>query len=539
MTQKNNGRAVFYTRDSGGKHEQTPAEYLRWAQKRAKELGVAFDGTPDTIEAMTRDGSSQCGDIYLDYNVCGNVLSREGLDALVKEVTGERGVTHVLIPRRDRLARPNDPIDGIKIETLIRKCGTTIVFMDKVCPPLAKGKRRDIGESIVAFLDYENAGAFRREHAQKMLMAQVNLARNGFATGGRPPYGFRRWLVTKGGERVRELQEGERVRQAGHHVVWLPGPEEELAVIRRILAMLEEMPASTVAKILTLEGIPTPDSGRYRTDNGVRHQTSGVWHQTTIVNIARNPLLVAIASYGRRSMGDQLRYTPDGPRELSDSDYHPNDLPRVIRNPAGSQTEAPAKFEPLVDPERHRKLLQRLDDRAGTQRGKPRSRDPSKNPLGGRVFDMNCSWPMYRSPYGKGFKYKCGYYLQSHGQKCAHNHVDGPLATRFMLSVIQQRLLSPTMLPRLEQRLRRLAAQDGDKRPDDRDDVAVKRAEAKEVARQLEIVSGNLALAESPAQHKAIAKMFNELEAKQKRLEEELSAMESRASGVADQEGEI
>ena len=57
-------------------------------------------------------------------------------------------------------------------------------------------------------------------------------------------------------------------------------------------------------------------------------------------------------------------------------------------------------FEPLVDVGRHRQLLAVLDARGGTKRGKPRARDLRKNPLGGRIFDMNCGWPMYRIPYG-------------------------------------------------------------------------------------------------------------------------------------------
>src|SRR5207248_1336467 len=105
-------------------------------------------------------------------------------------------------------------------------------------------------------------------------------------------------------------------RMAGHHVVWLPGPQEEVDVIGRILTLLETEPAARVAALLTAEGVPTPDALRLRTDRGVKHPTSGVWHQQTVVNIARNPLLRVVTQYGRRSMGDRLRFTPEGPREL-------------------------------------------------------------------------------------------------------------------------------------------------------------------------------------------------------------------------------
>src|SRR5689334_20200365 len=121
---------------------------------------------------------------------------------------------------------------------------------------------------------------------------------------------------------VRQLTDGERVRMAGHHVIHWPVDDDdpEMVVVRRILEMLEQMPAARVAATLTTEGIPSPDHGRMRTDRGIAHTTSGDWHSTTIVNIARNSLLVALSSFGRRSMGDQLRFTSTGPRPLTDGD---------------------------------------------------------------------------------------------------------------------------------------------------------------------------------------------------------------------------
>jgi hypothetical protein len=398
--------------------------------------------------------------VFLDYGVSGNVLSRQGLNALLQEAMDDLEVTHVFIPRRDRLCRPDDPVDGLRLENLLRESGVTLVFMDRVCPPLVKGRRRDIAEMIATLIDYEKSGKDRRELGEKMVYAQLRLAGLGFSVGGRPPYGFRRWLAREDGTLVRQLADGERVRMPGHHVVWYPGPEEELAVIRRVLAMLETMPASRVAATLTAEGVPTPDWGRERTDGGVRHRTSGVWLQSTVTGIARNPLLACLSAYGRRSMGDQVRFSPEGPRDLAEADRRPDGKPKVVRNPESALVKRPvaAVYEPILDPERQAQLVALLDQRGGTQRGKSRSRDPGQNPLGCRVFDMMCRWPMYRQPYGGAFRYTCGLYQQSHGAQCAHNHVDGPTAVRFVLGCLRQRVLTPRLLGKLERRLRELAA---------------------------------------------------------------------------------
>src|SRR5437667_5221720 len=115
MTAKTSGVAVFYTRDSGGKHETTPGQYLLWARKQAQAIGVSFQATSETIQRMIDRGEFVSEGVFLDYDVKGNQLNRKGLDALVRAVESDRRITHVFIPRRDRLARPDDAVDGITI----------------------------------------------------------------------------------------------------------------------------------------------------------------------------------------------------------------------------------------------------------------------------------------------------------------------------------------------------------------------------------------------------------------------------------------
>jgi DNA invertase Pin-like site-specific DNA recombinase len=534
MTQRRQiGRALFYTRDSGGKHELTPTQYVSWASRKANELGVSFDGTADAIEDMIHTGSSRRGSLFLDYGVPGNLLSREGLNALLKEAMTDPEVTHVFIPRRDRLYRPDDPADGLRLEDMLRHSGVTLVFMDRICAPLVKGRRRDIAEMITTLIDYEKSGKDRRELGEKMIFAQIRLARMGFSVGGRPPYGFRRWLAKEDGTRVRQLADRERVRMPGHHVVWYPSAKDELAVIQRILDMLATMPASRVAAILTAEGVPTPDWGRERTDHGIRHKTSGVWHQSVITGIARNPLIACIAAYGRRSMGDQVRFSPDGPRNLEENDLRADGKPKVVRNSDSSLIKSPVavRFDPVIDPEKQAKVIALLDQRGQTQRGKPRSRNPAQNPLGCRVFDINCTWPMYRQPYADTFRYTCGLYQQSHGADCAHNHIDGPTAVRFLLGCLRQRILTPQLFAKLKRRLLELARQEL------KSDKPVQQIEAKQealaqVGAKLDLAGRNLALAETPQQFKMVARAIDDLALQRDRLESEL-AEQRRTINVA------
>ena len=206
------GRGLFYTRDSGGRHETTPARYVEEAKRKAESLGVTFTPTVEDIEQMQKDRLTELGDAFFDHDVCGNTTSRTALDALFRGVTQDLSISHVFIPRRDRLSRPNDPQDAINLENCLRKMGVTIVFDTGIVKPLPIGARPDIADALVQLVHYDQAGEFRRQLSEKMIHSQVSRALKGHSTGGRPPYGFRRYQVDSATGQKRLLEDNERAR---------------------------------------------------------------------------------------------------------------------------------------------------------------------------------------------------------------------------------------------------------------------------------------------------------------------------------------
>jgi hypothetical protein len=67
---------------------------------------------------------------------------------------------------------------------------------------------------------------------------------------------------------------------------------------------------------------------------------------------------------------------------------------------------------------------------------------------------------MYRQPYLGSFRYVCGHDQQSHGAQCHRDHVDGLIATRFLLGCIRQRLLTSGIRDKLAKRRRELSERD-------------------------------------------------------------------------------
>src|SRR5258706_1433652 len=164
------GRALFYTRDSGGKSEMTPGQYVRWAARECATLGLAFNGTEEQIQLMIDRHCAAEGDIFQDQDVAGNILFRPRPQAILREIERDRTISHVFIPRPDRLARPDEIADGIKLEMRFRQeQGITLVFQDRHAPPIPRGEKVPLQDLVIAAVQYDYAEKFRHDLAFKTL----------------------------------------------------------------------------------------------------------------------------------------------------------------------------------------------------------------------------------------------------------------------------------------------------------------------------------------------------------------------------------
>src|SRR5262249_60436745 len=126
---------------------------------------------------------------------------------------GDRSVSHLLIYKRDRFARPSDAIPMVQVEKRLLEAGITLVFSEGVSLPYPAGQQ-DIARDIGLLFGYYQGGEELRKHAERVLGFQRRLAEQGFRTGGNAPHGLAPGLLDARRNVPRKLPPGQPVQPA-------------------------------------------------------------------------------------------------------------------------------------------------------------------------------------------------------------------------------------------------------------------------------------------------------------------------------------
>jgi len=126
--------------------------------------------------------------------------------------------------------------------------------------------------TIVKGVKRAMAGEYSREPSAKGFKGQCKLIELGFRQGGPAGYGLRRMLIDQGGRPKAQLEPGEQKSLQTDRVVLVPGPVEELAVVRRIyLRFVQDLKSEReIAEELVGDGL-TAEGGRAWT-RGIVHE---------------------------------------------------------------------------------------------------------------------------------------------------------------------------------------------------------------------------------------------------------------------------
>ncbi|WP_316192406.1 MULTISPECIES: recombinase family protein [unclassified Bradyrhizobium] len=191
---------------------------------------------------------------YVDAGRSG--LSLKGRDALKQLLSDAlarpRAFDAVLVLDVSRWGRFQNPDQAAHYEFLCRQAGVRVAYVSE---PFGE----DVAPltTIVKHLKRVMAGEYSRELSAKVVRAKRQQAQLGFRQGGLIIYGFRRLLVDPLRNPRQILQPGQAKALDGDKVIVVPGPPEELAVIRRIFKLYVEQQLTfrEIARRLAAAGV--------------------------------------------------------------------------------------------------------------------------------------------------------------------------------------------------------------------------------------------------------------------------------------------
>ena len=206
-------QAAEYVRMSTD-HQQYSTENQRAAIRRfADAHGIAI------VRSFVDDGKSGVA-----------IKRRYGLQDLLRTVeSGQAEFTTIIVYDVTRWGRFQEPDEGAYYEFRCVLANIRVQYCAEQFPtdnaPMT---------AVMKSLKRAMAGEYSRELSAKVFAGQCRLSTLGYRQGGTPGYGLRRQLLDQHGQPKAILQRGERKSFQLERVILTPGPEAEVATVRRI-----------------------------------------------------------------------------------------------------------------------------------------------------------------------------------------------------------------------------------------------------------------------------------------------------------------
>lgn len=208
--------------------ENKAVAYVRMSTEHQK---YSTRNQEDVIRKYASDHGLEIIGLYSDGGKSGlRMEGRAGLQSLIDEVvSGNSGFSIILVYDISRWGRFQNTDESAHYEYLCHKAGVQIHYC-------AEQFENDgsVSSNLFKQVKRSMAGEYSRELSQKVSLGAERLARMGFRQGGVAGYGLRRMLVNESGDRKGVLGLGEHKSIQTDRVVLVPGPEEEVEVVRWI-----------------------------------------------------------------------------------------------------------------------------------------------------------------------------------------------------------------------------------------------------------------------------------------------------------------
>lgn len=229
------------------------AQYVRMSTEHQR---YSTENQSDAIAHYAEQRGIEIVRTYSDEGKSGlRIQGRDGLKQLIDDIqSGKADFEAVLVYDISRWGRFQDADESAYYEYICKRAGISVIY----CAEQFENDGSPVS-TIVKGVKRAMAGEYSRELSQKVFTGQCRLIELGYRQGGPPGFGLRRMLIDEHGVAKGILERGEHKSIQTDRVTLVPGPAEEMAVVREIFqAFVEDRKSETeIAEVLNARGILT------------------------------------------------------------------------------------------------------------------------------------------------------------------------------------------------------------------------------------------------------------------------------------------
>jgi DNA invertase Pin-like site-specific DNA recombinase len=272
------------------------AQYVRMSTER-QEYSIV-----NQMAAIAAYASARGFEVVRTYSDAAksglDLKRRPGLQALIDDVTGGRAdYKAILVFDVSRWGRFQDTDEAACYEFLCKRAGIQVHYCAE---PFSNDG--SLSSTFLKLVKRTMAAEYLRELSAKVHAGQCRIAASGFKVGGRAGYGLRRLLLDSNHQPKTILRDGERKSLTTERVIYTPGPDDEVMIVRQIYSMFLEhdLKVGTIARLLN--------------EQGLRYGAFGPWNHSSVSAILTHPKYTGCVAYNRKSgllKSKRIRNPPD------------------------------------------------------------------------------------------------------------------------------------------------------------------------------------------------------------------------------------
>ena len=286
------------------KHGTNPDEWLNsaavYVRMSTEHQQYSTSNQMDVIREYAKKRGKEIVKEYSDDGKSGlNIKGRGSLEQMIRDVLdGNAHYKSILVYDVSRWGRFQDADESAYYEYICKQAGVAVHY----CAEQFENDGSPIS-TIIKGIKRTMAGEYSRELSTKVYQGACRLVKLGFRQGGAAGYGLRRVLVDANGVKKGELKMGEQKSIQTDRVVLVAGPDEEVAIVRRIYHefVTDVKFESEIAAGLNAQGIVT-DYGR-------------AWNRGTVHQVLTSEKYIGNNVYSRTSCKLKKKHVNNPPSE--------------------------------------------------------------------------------------------------------------------------------------------------------------------------------------------------------------------------------